>query len=146
MMNKKIQEQVEKDLQVWYHKKNGEVTTKECFSEAISRTIELMEKELQANKEISFAFGQTEGITQAKADFKKMIEDSREELSNLEHEQWGAWSKEISRSEKISSKRLKRWKELWKPYSELDEKTKDSDRIWADKIINFLLAKLGDKK
>ncbi len=46
-MKNKIQEQVEKDLQVWYHKKNGEVTTKECFSEAISRTIKLMEEEMK---------------------------------------------------------------------------------------------------
>ena|SRR3972149_4712869 len=54
-----------------------------------------------------------------------------EELAELEHEQWIAWSKNIAGSERISKDRLERWKPLWKKYSKLTEKEKNQDRKWA---------------
>ena len=62
---------------------------------------------------------------------KQLIED----LADLEHQQWMLWSKEIASKEKLSKKRLKRWKKLWKPYKELTEKEKEQDRIWAKKVL-----------
>lgn len=75
----------------------------------------------------------------------------REELSNLEHEQWMSWSQSLDKQlfkprgnlpiaypEDIGKNFIEKkdkWLKLWKPYSDLDEKTKDSDRIWADKIL-----------
>lgn len=81
-------------------------------------------------------------------EYKKL----REWLSEKEHEQWVKWSKSLSEELdrikdliykrqslnciKIINDRLERWKKNWKPYGELDEDTKESDREWADKIID----------
>lgn len=61
---------------------------------------------------------------------KQMIED----LAELEHNIWVEWSRSIARSESISMPRLKRWKALWKPYSQLTEEQKEEDRILARRI------------
>ena len=65
-------------------------------------------------------------------------ERKREELAELEHDQWIAWSKDIAETEQITPARLERWKTLWRPYSELTEAEKDQDREWADKVIELL--------
>ena len=65
---------------------------------------------------------------------KKMIE----ELSELEHVQWEEWSKDIAKEEDISKERLDRWKKDWVDYKKLDEKTKDFDREWADKVFDII--------
>lgn len=78
----------------------------------------------------------------------------REKLAELEHKQWASWATHLSRwivliEEFISlgetssalimiEKKLKQWKEFQVPYSELSESVKDSDRIWADKVLNLL--------
>ena len=78
----------------------------------------------------------------------------REKLSELEHIQWEHWSKTLSKElEEINKliglgknseaqhkilERLMIWKANWKPYSKLDDKTKEYDRIWADKCL-FLI-------
>jgi hypothetical protein len=67
----------------------------------------------------------------------------REELSELEHDQWMKWSKDIANEEDISKDRLDRWKKDWVDYKKLDEKTKDFDREWADKVINIIEKHLG---
>ena len=82
-----------------------------------------------------------------KQDLLKKIEGSREMLADLEHQQWESWSKyiwnELSKNITPLDKLLaslnkitENWMKSWKPYSELDEKIKDADRIWADKIID----------
>lgn len=63
----------------------------------------------------------------------------KEDLANLEHEQWMKWAKNILKSEDISEDRAKRWKEeCFKPYSKLTEEMKDFDREWADKVLKIL--------
>lgn len=64
--------------------------------------------------------------------------ESREKLSELEHEQWISWSKNIAETENITSDRLERWQILWRPYSELTEAEKDQDREWADKSLAII--------
>lgn len=68
---------------------------------------------------------------------KKEEHDSLlEELSELEHEQWMKWAKDIAKTEKITPERLKRWEEdCFKPYDDLTEKLKEFDREWARKVI-----------
>ena len=75
--------------------------------------------------------------------FGDAVKGSREKLADLEHQQWMSWTKYLNANHKIPIELLKKWEKNWKPYSELDEKTKDSDRIWADKIIKELLKTLG---
>ena len=71
----------------------------------------------------------------------KIIQNLREDLSDLEHQQWESWSRYVANDLcKINHLAvIDRWRSNWKPYSELNEKTKDSDRIWADKIISRIL-------
>lgn len=68
----------------------------------------------------------------------------RETLAELEHQQWERWSKYVYESYikrgnadavAFCQETFKRWEKSWKPYNELDEKTKDADRKWADKTI-----------
>lgn len=70
------------------------------------------------------------------------LKNIREELAALEHEQWILWSKDIAKTEKISSTRFERWQELWRPYSKLTETEKDQDREWADKVIRLFVESL----
>lgn len=62
----------------------------------------------------------------------------REELSDLEHVQWMYLAKFLMEHENISPERVKWWVECMVPYSELDEETKDHDRVWADKVISII--------
>lgn len=73
---------------------------------------------------------------------KDALERFREQLAELEHVQWIAWSKELASSEQINPLRKARWETLWVPYSELTEEQKDQDRVWADKALAFLAAEL----
>lgn len=65
----------------------------------------------------------------------KLENELIEKLAELEHEQWIKWSQTIAEKENISEERLERWKKFWVPYSELDEETKEHDRVWARKVI-----------
>jgi hypothetical protein len=76
----------------------------------------------------------------------------REFLSDMEHQQWEQWSRNISKeliiirdfiferkeikALAVINDRLKRWKNCWIPYDKLREDVKDSDREWADKILD----------
>ncbi len=66
---------------------------------------------------------------------------TREKLADLEHEQWCEWSKDIAENEKISKERNGRWNKLWIPYQELSETEKESDRKYADKVIDIVYGK-----
>lgn len=66
----------------------------------------------------------------------------REELSELEHDQWVKIrkatfkkAKEIDGGYFIQKLQANVWKEMFKPYSELSEELKDYDREWADKVL-----------
>lgn len=61
-----------------------------------------------------------------------------EELAELEHRQWVAWSQNIAANEIVSVERLLRWQSLWVPYSQLSESDKESDRSWAREVIAII--------
>lgn len=63
------------------------------------------------------------------------MNELREELACLEHEQWMKWAKDIVVKESISSERKTRWQEYFVHYSELAEEVKEEDRFWADKVL-----------
>jgi hypothetical protein len=57
------------------------------------------------------------------------------------HAAWMDWSHEIVKSEKLSAKRLKRWKQYWVPYERLPEKVKEQDRQYAR--VAFIMLGMG---
>lgn len=61
-----------------------------------------------------------------------------ERLAAIEHEQWIAWATTILESEDISPERAERWRGYMVPYDQLDEATKEHDRVWARKAIDAL--------
>lgn len=64
--------------------------------------------------------------------------DLLEKLAEVEHEQWVSWAKSLIESEKLSPVRLKRWDLYLVPYSELEEKIKEYDRVWARKVLDII--------
>ena len=62
-----------------------------------------------------------------------------EKIANLEHEQWIFWAKSLIKTEKrLNEDRVFRWESLFVPYSELTESMKESDRVWARKVLELL--------
>ena len=72
---------------------------------------------------------------------QKMEEKLLEEISELEHEQWMHWAKEILKEEDISEERAKRWKKDFKDYKDLPEDVKEFDREYAEEVIKKLKEK-----
>ena len=68
--------------------------------------------------------------------------EKREQLAELEHEQWCHWTRYFLDSllnEKSFKENIVRWaKQAITKYKDLTEEEKDKDRIWADKIINII--------
>lgn len=59
-----------------------------------------------------------------------------ERLADIEHRQWMQWAKTLLETEPgLSEKRRKRWTELMRPYEELPEEWKESDREWARHVL-----------
>jgi len=65
------------------------------------------------------------------------MNELREKLAELEHEQWMVWSKSIAQVS-LPIEIRKRWQKCWKPYNELTEQQKDQDRVWADKVLDLV--------
>lgn len=65
-----------------------------------------------------------------------------EEYAELEHKQWTSWSKNIAKTEKISSERLKRWEEYWTDYNNLPEEIKEQDREYARHVHAIVLTRI----
>jgi hypothetical protein len=63
-------------------------------------------------------------------------EDLLEKLAELEHEQWLAWARGVVGE--VTPERRARWQPFFVPYTELDEKAKEDDRIWARKVLALL--------
>ena len=66
--------------------------------------------------------------------FVDLLNDNKEKLASLEHEQWINWTRYML--DNLTPENIERWKkQIETPYEELSEKEKDSDRKWVDKII-----------
>jgi hypothetical protein len=84
-------------------------------------------------------------------DFENKLLSVREKLADLEHEQWSHWTKYFlnnivdKEDGLIRLDLVQRWNEQTKSaYSTLSEKEKDSDRIWADKVLEVLRKEFED--
>ena len=61
----------------------------------------------------------------------------REELADLEHEQWAHWTEYMLAN--LTPENVTRWERQCRtPYSALTEREKNSDRKWADKVLEVL--------
>ena len=66
-----------------------------------------------------------------------MNPDMRELLANLEHQQWAHWTKYML--DNLTEENIARWKkQIETDYSDLTEKEKDSDRVWADRVLKTI--------
>jgi hypothetical protein len=72
-----------------------------------------------------------------KDEFIKMINETREALAELEHEQWRHWRKNLEES----NPEIRRAALLEVKYNDLLEGHKDEDRVWADKVIALLISR-----
>ncbi len=78
---------------------------------------------------------------------KRIIENSDdllEKLSELEHNQWVFYSKNVATLiQRVNSlndldQAIIKWHKNWIPYTQLSEKEKDKDRIWARKVLRTM--------
>ena len=61
----------------------------------------------------------------------------KEDLADLEHQQWIHWTKYLIENYNLENK--ERWRvQTQTKYKDLSEKEKDSDRTWADKVIKLI--------
>jgi len=61
----------------------------------------------------------------------------REKLATLEHKQWAHWTKYMLAN--LTDENISRWKrQIDTSYDQLSEQEKDSDREWADKVLELL--------
>lgn len=61
----------------------------------------------------------------------------REKLAELEHIQWAHWTSYMLNN--LTVENIERWRQqINTHYSELSETEKDSDRKWANKVLDIL--------
>ncbi len=73
-----------------------------------------------------------------------LIDELREELAALEHEQWAHWTDYFLFRLSILTEpawkgEVERWqRQMQTPYAKLTDGEKRSDREWADKVLGIL--------
>jgi hypothetical protein len=61
----------------------------------------------------------------------------RERLAALEHEQWAHWTGYLL--DHLTPESVERWRrQIATPYEELSEPEKQSDREWADRVLELI--------
>ena len=75
-----------------------------------------------------------------------VVSDLLEQLAELEHEQWEAWSKSLARSEHLSKERIERWEKLWVPYELLPFAEQEKDRSWAKEVLKIVDSKICERE
>ena len=65
---------------------------------------------------------------------QKSRKDLLETLADLEHRQWAHWTRYML--DNYTPENVERWRrQLQTEYSDLSEREKDSDRIWASTVL-----------
>jgi hypothetical protein len=63
--------------------------------------------------------------------------DIKEQLAELEHQQWAHWTKYML--DNLTPENIERWRrQIDTPYSDLSEAEKESDRRWVDKVLKIV--------
>jgi hypothetical protein len=61
----------------------------------------------------------------------------REKLAKLEHQQWAHWTRYML--DNLTPENIERWlRQVDMPYDALSHEEKESDRRWADKVLEIL--------
>ena len=61
----------------------------------------------------------------------------RERLAALEHEQWAHWTRYLL--DHLTPENVEHWrKQIDTPYEDLSEPEKQSDRVWADRVLEIV--------
>lgn len=69
--------------------------------------------------------------------------DILEKIAELEHEQWAHWTRYFL--DNLTTANIDRWKrQCVTKYDKLSEKEKDSDREWANKVIEIVIKYLSE--
>jgi hypothetical protein len=63
-------------------------------------------------------------------------EELIEALAEIEHEQWMHWSQAVAGD--VSHATRNKWQRSWVVYDELTEELKETDRVWARKVVELL--------
>jgi hypothetical protein len=64
-------------------------------------------------------------------------DDIIERLAALEHEQWAHWTRYMLAN--LTPENIIRWqRQMETPYPELSEGEKESDKIWAERVLTTL--------
>ena len=64
------------------------------------------------------------------------IDNLIEKLAALEHEQWAHWTRYML--DNLTPENVQRWRrQIETPYKDLSEKEKESDRVWARKVMEL---------
>jgi len=64
------------------------------------------------------------------------IDNLIEKLAALEHEQWAHWTRYML--DNLTPENIQRWRrQIETPYEDLSEKEKESDRVWARKVMEL---------
>ncbi len=63
--------------------------------------------------------------------------DLRERLAELEHQQWASWLNYMK--DNATDENIEEWvRKMRTSYSDLTEAEKESDRFWADKVLELI--------
>jgi hypothetical protein len=63
-------------------------------------------------------------------------DDLVEALAKIEHEQWMHWSRAVAAD--IADATRVKWQRSWVDYTELRDDLKETDRLWARKVLTLL--------
>ncbi len=70
--------------------------------------------------------------------------DLRERLAEQEHDRWAHWMRYMI--DHCTDENIERWVEqMQKPYSDLTEAEKESDRAWADRLLEVLAEAIDEE-
>lgn len=63
-------------------------------------------------------------------------DDLVEALAEIEHEQWMHWSQAVAAD--VNDATRSKWQRSWVDYAKLTDDVRESDRIWARKVVTLL--------
>jgi len=120
-----------------------------CFlmvtNKKLEQRIKFLEAELRSRKtqmeKLCEKVNKLEASTLTKDEARGIIEG----LADIEHTQWAHWT--MYMLDNLTKDNIKKWKRQTKePYYFLNEREKESDRVWARKVIDFFAKKGVDLK
>lgn len=98
--------------------------------------VKLQNQLLEQKRAAGAAIAQVQALRDKQGHVATTRENLLEQLAALEHAQWIYWSKGVA--EEVAPERAERWKKLSIPYADLPESEKDSDRMFAQKVLDLI--------